>query len=188
MAETIVAFVFPGQGSQKVGMLAEAHERFQAVRDTFEEASQALGYDMWDLIQNGEQDALNLTETTQPVLLSASVALWRAWKEAAGRDPAVMAEIKRGGGEGRGGTYHGGGDVVPSHTRAVCPLHSPPLSLSPSLSLPLSVPPLPSRPSSLTFFRSALSYPFFWFFICFSSLSLSLSFVNYKYLYIVFCS
>ena len=91
MAEHSTAFVFPGQGSQKIGMLAESYDRFPAVRATFEEASQVLGYDMWDLIQNGEQEALNLTETTQPVLLSASVALWRAWLDEAGAAPAVMA-------------------------------------------------------------------------------------------------
>lgn len=85
------AFVFPGQGSQKVGMLAAAHERYEAVRDTFNEASQALGYDMWDLIQNGEQEALNMTETTQPVLLTSSVALWRAWAGEQGAAPVVMA-------------------------------------------------------------------------------------------------
>ena len=91
MPDNSLAFVFPGQGSQKVGMLAAAHERFQAVRDTFAEASSALDYDMWDLIQNGEQEALNLTETTQPVLLTSSVALWRAWQEQGGNQPAVMA-------------------------------------------------------------------------------------------------
>jgi [acyl-carrier-protein] S-malonyltransferase len=90
MSENTVAFVFPGQGSQKVGMLADAHQQFQSVRDTFEEASQALGYDMWDLIQNGEQEALNLTETTQPVLLSSSVALWRAWQELVRQRGAFM--------------------------------------------------------------------------------------------------
>lgn len=91
MSDNMLAFVFPGQGSQKVGMLASAHERFPAVRDTFAEASQVLGYDMWDLICNGEQDALNLTETTQPVLLASSVALWRAWLEQGGRVPSIMA-------------------------------------------------------------------------------------------------
>jgi [acyl-carrier-protein] S-malonyltransferase len=91
MSENNIAFVFPGQGSQKVGMLAEAHQQFQSVRDTFDEASQVLGFDMWDLIQNGEQDALNLTETTQPVLLSSSVALWRAWQEQSGSCPVIMA-------------------------------------------------------------------------------------------------
>jgi [acyl-carrier-protein] S-malonyltransferase len=91
MSQHKIAFVFPGQGSQKVGMLAAAHTQFQSVRDTFAEASAALGYDMWDLIQNGEQSALNLTETTQPVLLSSSVALWRAWQEQGGAAPQVMA-------------------------------------------------------------------------------------------------
>ncbi|MCL4106537.1 UNVERIFIED_CONTAM: hypothetical protein GTU68_009671 [Idotea baltica] len=72
-------------------MLADAHLRFEAVRDTFKEASEVVGYDMWDLIQNGEQGALNLTETTQPVLLSCSVALWRAWLAEGGPRPGVMA-------------------------------------------------------------------------------------------------
>ncbi|RLQ23125.1 [acyl-carrier-protein] S-malonyltransferase [Seongchinamella sediminis] len=91
MSDNSLAFVFPGQGSQKVGMLAAAHDQFAAVRDTFAEASEALGYDMWDLIQNGEQEALNLTETTQPVLLASSVALWRAWLAEGGARPALMA-------------------------------------------------------------------------------------------------
>ena len=81
------AFIFPGQGSQKVGMLAAAHEQFQAVRDTFVEASETLGYDMWDLIQNGEQDALTLTETTQTGLPTSSVALGPAGPEPAGPPP-----------------------------------------------------------------------------------------------------
>lgn len=91
MSEKTLAFVFPGQGSQKVGMLAAAHQRFRAVRETFSEASDVLGYDMWDLIQNGQQDDLNLTETTQPVLLTSSVALWRAWLGAGGVTPGIMA-------------------------------------------------------------------------------------------------
>lgn len=85
------AFVFPGQGSQKVGMLGAAAAASPAVKETFDQASQALGYDAWDLVQNGSQEALNLTETTQPVLLTASVALWRAWRAAGGPAPAVMA-------------------------------------------------------------------------------------------------
>ncbi|MDP5065375.1 MAG: ACP S-malonyltransferase [Haliea sp.] len=85
------AFVFPGQGSQKVGMLAAAHAAFPAVRATFAEASAALGTDVWSLVQGGPQEALNLTATTQPVLLTASVALWRAWCEAGGATPALLA-------------------------------------------------------------------------------------------------
>lgn len=91
MSDNNVAFVFPGQGSQKVGMLADAHQQFSAVRETFVEASDVLGYDMWDLIQNGDQQDLNLTETTQPVLLTSSVALWHAWREMDGSLPGVMA-------------------------------------------------------------------------------------------------
>ncbi|HCD55673.1 MAG TPA: malonyl CoA-acyl carrier protein transacylase, partial [Halieaceae bacterium] len=78
------AFVFPGQGSQKVGMLAAAHAAFPAVREAFDEASAALSQDVWGLVQEGPQEALNLTATTQPVLLTASVALWRAWRAAGG--------------------------------------------------------------------------------------------------------
>jgi len=91
MSNNNIAFVFPGQGSQKIGMLAAAYQRFECVQATFAEASEVLGYDMWDLVQNGEQDALNLTETTQPVLLTSSVALWRAWQAQDGAQPAVMA-------------------------------------------------------------------------------------------------
>ena len=91
MSDQALGFVFPGQGSQTVGMLAAAAEASPSVRQTFEEASSTLGYDLWDLIQNGEQAQLNLTETTQPVLLTCSVALWRAWRAAGGAQPAVMA-------------------------------------------------------------------------------------------------
>jgi [acyl-carrier-protein] S-malonyltransferase len=91
MSDKLIAFVFPGQGSQRVGMLAAAHERFKVVRDTFSEASQVLGYEMWDLVRDGAQEALNLTETTQPVLLTSSVALWRAWLELGGPPPGIMA-------------------------------------------------------------------------------------------------
>jgi len=91
MSNSNIAFVFPGQGSQKVGMLAAAYQQFAVVRETFAEASDVLGYDMWDLVQNADQDALNLTTTTQPVLLSASVALWRAWVSVGGPQPLVMS-------------------------------------------------------------------------------------------------
>lgn len=91
MIQPATAFVFPGQGSQRVGMLGPAYEQYRSVRDTFDEAADALGYDVWRLVSEGEQDALNLTETTQPVLLTTSVALWRAWLEAGGAAPRVMS-------------------------------------------------------------------------------------------------
>lgn len=71
------AFVFPGQGSQSVGMLAEVAQAEAAVGETFAEASEALGYDLWELVQSGPDDKLNQTEFTQPALLTASIALWR---------------------------------------------------------------------------------------------------------------
>lgn len=86
-----LAFVFPGQGSQRPGMLADAAEAFPAVRTTFEEASQALGFDLWQLVQGDDAERLNLTENTQPALLCASVALWRVWRAEGGAMPAAMA-------------------------------------------------------------------------------------------------
>ncbi len=86
-----LALVFPGQGSQRIGMLADAAGTFPSVASTFEEASEALGYDLWSLIQDGEAEALNMTETTQPALLASSVALWRAWQASGGPAPACMA-------------------------------------------------------------------------------------------------
>jgi [acyl-carrier-protein] S-malonyltransferase len=86
-----LAFVFPGQGSQKIGMLAEAASIYPVIQETFAEASQALDYDMWDMVQNGEQETINLTENTQPILLTSSVALWRAWQSEQGLQPSIMA-------------------------------------------------------------------------------------------------
>jgi len=86
-----VAFVFPGQGSQSVGMLASLAASAPAVPGTFSEASDVLGYDLWQLCQSGPEAALNETERTQPALLAAGVAAWRAWKARGGIDPAVMA-------------------------------------------------------------------------------------------------
>ena len=86
---TKTAFVFPGQGSQKVGMLAELAEQFSVVRDTFTEASEALGFDLWQIAQSGE--GLDQTENTQPVLLTASIALWRVWLELGGIAPKYLA-------------------------------------------------------------------------------------------------
>ena len=91
MVKDDLALVFPGQGSQKTGMLAAASAAHPSVGQTFEEASEALGYDVWDLVQNGAQEQLNMTETTQPVLLTSSVALWRSWRAAGGPLPARMA-------------------------------------------------------------------------------------------------
>ena len=84
-------FLFPGQGSQSVGMCAVLAEQFSEVRDTFAEASEALGYDLWGVAQNGPAERLNQTEVTQPALLSAGVATWRAWKSVGGHDPDYMA-------------------------------------------------------------------------------------------------
>lgn len=91
MTNPVLAFVFPGQGSQQIGMLAEAAQAFPEINATFSEASTALGYDLWDLCQNGVQEDINLTERTQPLLLTASVALYRAWQSQGGVKPAVMA-------------------------------------------------------------------------------------------------
>ncbi|WP_062067237.1 ACP S-malonyltransferase [Cellvibrio sp. OA-2007] len=91
MTSQHLAFVFPGQGSQKIGMLAELATEFPIVEKTFAEASEVLGYDLWALVQAGAQDEINLTERTQPLLLAASVAVWRAWQEKNGAQPALMA-------------------------------------------------------------------------------------------------
>ena len=78
---TRTACVFPGQGSQTVGMLKELADDFPVVKDTFKEASDALGYDLWDLVQHDEEGRLNETHITQPALLTASVAIWRVLQE-----------------------------------------------------------------------------------------------------------
>ncbi len=75
------AFVFPGQGSQAVGMLAEMAEHSSTVQATFSEASEVLGYDLWDLVSTGSAEDLGQTAVTQPAILTASVALWRVWCE-----------------------------------------------------------------------------------------------------------
>ncbi|WP_075180997.1 ACP S-malonyltransferase [Pantoea sp. 1.19] len=88
---TQLAMVFPGQGSQAVGMLAELAAAHPIVEQTFREASAALGYDLWQLVQQGPAEALNKTWQTQPALLAASVALWRLWQQQGGQAPALMA-------------------------------------------------------------------------------------------------
>lgn len=85
------AVVFPGQGSQAVGMLAELGEQYEVVKTTFAEASEALGYDLWALVQNGPVEDLNETHRTQPALLAASVAIWRVWQEVGGEQPEMVA-------------------------------------------------------------------------------------------------
>ena len=86
-----LAFVFPGQGSQSVGMLTELAEAEPQVRDTFDPVSNVLGYDLWELCQNGPVEDLNATERTQPAMLSAGVAVWRVWREKGGPSPTVMS-------------------------------------------------------------------------------------------------
>lgn len=91
MTSSHLAFVFPGQGSQKIGMLAELAAEYPVVQKTFAEASDVLGYDLWALVQNGAQEEINFTERTQPLLLTASVAVFRVWQERNGAAPALMA-------------------------------------------------------------------------------------------------
>lgn len=85
-----VALVFPGQGSQTVGMLAKIGEH-PSVQAAFQEASEALGYSLWDLIQQGPASTLNQTEYTQPALLTAGVAVWRLWKQHRQQGPMLLA-------------------------------------------------------------------------------------------------
>jgi len=86
-----IAFVFPGQGSQSIGMLGDIAEHEPVVTETFAEASAVLGYDLWDLVQNGPEEKLNQTEITQPALLTSGVAIWRLWKSYNGEVPGVLA-------------------------------------------------------------------------------------------------
>lgn len=86
-----LAFVFPGQGSQSVGMLAELAVAHPEVQTTFEEASQGAGLDLWNLAANGPEDQLNRTENTQPALLAASIAVWRVWQKLGGAQPSQLS-------------------------------------------------------------------------------------------------
>lgn len=85
------AFLFPGQGSQSVSMLASLARQSGLVKNTFDEASQVLGYNLWKLVQEGPEERLNQTEVTQPAMLAAGVSCWRVWKQADGFDPDFMA-------------------------------------------------------------------------------------------------
>ena len=86
-----LAFVFPGQGSQSLNMLAEHGAQRPVILETFAEASEALGYDLWALTQQGPEEQLNQTDKTQPAILAASVALWRAWLAESDARPAFVA-------------------------------------------------------------------------------------------------
>lgn len=86
-----LAFVFPGQGSQSVGMLNALAQAYPSVEQTFAEASDALGRDLWQLVEQGPEEVLNQTENTQPAMLSAGVAVWRVWRGRGGALPVVMA-------------------------------------------------------------------------------------------------
>ncbi|MBE7216620.1 ACP S-malonyltransferase [Shewanella benthica] len=85
------AFVFPGQGSQAIGMLAELAVEHDIIAQTFSQASDALGYDLWDLVQQGPVETLNETDKTQPALLTASVAIWRVYQASGKTLPKIMA-------------------------------------------------------------------------------------------------
>jgi [acyl-carrier-protein] S-malonyltransferase len=86
-----LAFTFPGQGSQSIGMLADLAAAYPQVEETFSEASEMLGYDLWSLCQHGPEARLNATEQTQPAMLAAGVATARAWQAAGGAPPALAA-------------------------------------------------------------------------------------------------
>ncbi len=91
MSAAPLAFVFPGQGSQSVGMLADLADRHALVRETFAEASEGAGADLWTLSQAGPEEMLNRTEYTQPALLAAGIAAWRAWLADGGPRPQQLA-------------------------------------------------------------------------------------------------
>jgi [acyl-carrier-protein] S-malonyltransferase len=85
------AVVFPGQGSQSIGMLAELADNFPLVQQTFQEASDALGYDLWQVTQDGPAEELNKTHITQPAMLTGGIAIWRVWQSQISVMPKLMA-------------------------------------------------------------------------------------------------
>ena len=86
-----LAAVFPGQGSQSPGMLAELATRYDVVTETFSESSEHLGYDLWDLAQNGTAEQLRETEVTQPLMFVSGVAVWRLWQQLEMPVPSFVA-------------------------------------------------------------------------------------------------
>ena len=86
-----LAFVFPGQGSQSVGMLRDLAAEHREIKETFDAASDVLDVDLWQLAQHGPEEQLNQTQITQPAMLAAGVAVWRAWRQRGGADGACMA-------------------------------------------------------------------------------------------------
>jgi [acyl-carrier-protein] S-malonyltransferase len=86
-----LAFVFPGQGSQSIGMLDQLATEYPLVQETFSEASEVLGYDMWKLVSSGPEAALNQTERTQPAMLAAGIAVWRVWQSLTNIQPDYLA-------------------------------------------------------------------------------------------------
>ncbi len=85
------AYIFPGQGSQSIGMLAELATEHAIIKETYQEASDVLGYDLWSIVENGPADKLNETQITQPALLSAGVAVWRVLQAQQVNTPNVLA-------------------------------------------------------------------------------------------------
>jgi len=88
---TDFALLFPGQGSQSVGMLAGLADKHERVRQTFEQAGEVLGTDLWKLVREGPEEALNRTELTQPAVLAGAVAVWRVWQDLDGPVPTRLA-------------------------------------------------------------------------------------------------
>lgn len=86
-----IAFVFPGQGSQSIGMLDALAQQFPVVQQTFAEASAVVDKDLWKIVVQGPEAAINATENTQPIMLAAGVACWRVWQAQQGLAPAIMA-------------------------------------------------------------------------------------------------
>lgn len=86
-----IGFVFPGQGSQSVGMLSDLSRSHPQVKETFAEASAVVALDLWALVENGPKETLDLTQNTQPIMLAAGAAVWRVWQGEGGPTPLCMA-------------------------------------------------------------------------------------------------